>query len=331
MEEKMVIAVDAMGGDNAPTEVVKGAVLSLSNPKIHIILVGKEEKIREELNKLSYEKSRIEIVNASETIGFDEIPTVAMKEKKDASMFVGLKLLKEKKAEAFVSAGNTGALLIGATLTVGRIKGIERPVLATLLPNEKGYTFLLDCGANVDSKPEYLVQFAKMGSIYMENVLKIEKPKVALLNIGTEVEKGNMLTKATYPLLENTDLNFIGNVEARQVPTGIADVLVCDGFVGNIMLKYTEGLSTSLFLIIKRELLSNFMSKIGAIFAKKSFSNIKKNFDYSEIGGAPFLGLKSLVVKAHGSSNDKAIKGAIFQCIKFIENDIPNKIEQKLQ
>ncbi len=328
----ITIAVDAMGGDNAPEEIVKGALLALENKQIKIVLVGIKEAIENVIkqHQPNIDLSRLEIVEATEVIGTDEVPTVAIKSKKNSSLVVGLHLLKGGKADAFVSAGNTGALLAGATLIVGRIKGIERPALAVLLPNDKGFSFLIDCGANVDAKPSYLAQFGKMGSVYMENVIGIKNPRVALVNIGVEKEKGNGLTKEAYELLENAGINFTGNIEAREIPHGAADVLVCDAFVGNVILKYSEGFSKAILGMLKKELMSSTISKLGAVLSKKSFSRLKKSFDYSEIGGAPFLGLKSLVVKAHGSSNAKAICAAINQCVKFQEADIVNKIQQKL-
>ena len=328
--EKPVIAIDAMGGDNAPFEIVKGAATSASS-HVKLILVGDENAIISELGKYSYPEGSIEVVNASQVITGEDIPTVAIKQKKDSSMVVGLNMLKEGRAGAFISAGNTGALLTGATLIVGRIRGIERPALAGLLPNDdKTHTLLLDCGANVDCKPGYLVQFAEIGSVYMENVKGIKNPRVGLINIGTEAEKGNAVAKEAYELLKAGSLNFTGNVEASMISTGIADVLVCDGFVGNIVLKHTEGFAKSILKIIKEELLSSFMSKLGAFLAKGAFRNLKKRFDHREIGGAPFLGLNALVVKAHGSSDAKAISGAINQCNIFIENDIVHKIKDKI-
>ena len=327
----MRIAVDAFGGDNAPKEIIKGAVESLADPKLTVILVGKEDIINEELKQYSYDTSRLEIVHATEVITNDDSPTIAFKRKKDSSIVVGLKLLKESQADAFVSAGSTGALLTAATMIVGRISGIERPALATLLPNKNAYTFLVDCGANVDSKPTYLLQFAKMGSIYMKNVMNVKNPRVALINVGTEKEKGNALTKEVYTLLEaESRINFIGNMEARDIPLAEADVAVCDAFVGNVILKHSEGLSKALFDIIKAELMSSTLTKIGAALAKPAFKNIKKRFDYSEVGGAPFLGLNALVVKAHGSSNAKAIHSAIKQCAIFIEKDITQKIKENI-
>ncbi len=327
MVEKAIIAIDAMGGDNAPAEIVKGCADFSLTGGAKLLLFGDAKKVEAELKKHNHDKNVIEIVNTTQVVTGDDVPTVAIKQKKDSSMVVGLKAVKEKNAHAFVSAGNTGALLTGATLIVGRIKGVDRPAIATLLPNEnKTFTLLLDSGANVDVKPEYLLQFAKMGSLYMENVMRIKNPSVGLINIGTEVEKGNATVKEAHKLLSESALNFVGNVEASSVSVGAADVLVCDGFVGNVILKHTEGLSKSILNIIKEELMSTTMSKLGALMAKGAFKNIKKRFDYREIGGAPLLGLNALVVKAHGSSDAKAVFGALRQCKTFIENDIVEKI-----
>ncbi|MCL2674927.1 MAG: phosphate acyltransferase PlsX, partial [Defluviitaleaceae bacterium] len=292
---------------------------------------GQEEAINSELSKYDYDKSRISIVNAASVIENDDHPVAAIKAKKDSSMVVGLNLLKSKQAQAFVSAGNTGALLAGATLIVGRIKGIERPAIATVLPTTNNPFLLIDSGANVDCKPSYLVQFAMMGSVYMEAVLGVNKPKVGLINIGTEEEKGNALVKETYPLLGKSGLNFVGNVEAKELPFGAVDVVVCDAFVGNVVLKLSEGLSKALLGMVKDAMMSTLQAKIGAMLSMSALRGLKKKFDVSEVGGAPFLGLNALVVKAHGSSDARAITGAVNQCAKFISNDIVTKIESALQ
>lgn len=327
--ENIKIAVDAMGGDNAPYEVVKGAVEAVNEFGSSVILVGIEEIIKKELEKYNFPKEKIEIVNASEVISTEEVPTTAIRRKKDSSMVVGLNLVKNGEAKAFVSAGSTGALLTGATVIIGRIKGIERPALGTCLPTKKGFVFLLDSGANVDCKPNYLVQFAKMASVYVENVMNVKNPRVGLVNIGIEEEKGNALTKEVHELLKETDINFVGNIEAREIPLDGADIVVCDGFVGNVILKFAEGLSKGLLSIIKEEITKG-MYKFATLALKTPFKNIKKKFDSEEVGGAPFLGLKALVVKAHGSSKSKGIKNAIKQCTIFVENDIVLKIEEKL-
>lgn len=326
----IIIAVDAMGGDLAPVETVKGCVQALENENIRLVLVGRESEITAELEKYSYDKDRLSVADAPEVIGNDESPTAAIKQKKNSSIVVGLNMLKNGEAGAFLSAGSTGALLTGATVIAGRIKGVKRPALATVFPNTKGYTFLIDVGANVDAKPEYLVQFAKMGSVYMENIMGVENPRVGLVNIGAEKEKGNELVKAAYTLLEKAEVNFIGNVEARDIPLGAVDVAVCDAFVGNVILKYSEGLSKGILSMLKEELMATTVSKIGAALSKGAFASLKKRFDYTEVGGAPFLGVNGLVVKAHGSSNAKAFKNAINQCSYFIEKDIVKKIEEKI-
>lgn len=326
-----VIAIDAMGGDNAPFEIVKGCIEAVKEYNVKLILVGKKSLIDNELKRYSFDNNKIEVVNANEVITNDEAPTTAIRRKKDSSLVVGLNLVKEGTAKAFVSAGSTGAILTGGTVIIGRIKGIERPALATVLPTISGFSFLIDCGANVDSKPTYLSQFASMGTVYVENILGVKNPKVGLLNIGVEKEKGNALTKEAYELLENqNNINFIGNIEARDVTLGECDVIVADAFAGNVLLKATEGASSAILSIIKKELMATTISKIGALLLKNSFKNIKKQLDYSEYGGAPFLGLKSLIVKAHGSSDSKAIKNAIRQCVEFIDNDIVAKIEKNV-
>ena len=319
MEKRITVALDAMGGDYAPMETVKGAVDAVKELDVNIKLVGPAEQLRTELAKYQYDKERIEIVQASEVIGTDESPTMAIRRKKDSSLVVALNLVKNGEADAIVSAGSTGALLTGALLIVGRLPGVERPALGTCLPTKTGFTFLLDSGANVDCKPKYL-----------ENVFGIKNPKVALVNIGAEKEKGNALTKETYELLEQTDtIHFTGNIEPRNIPYGEADVIVCDGFVGNTILKLSEGLAKTIFEILKGEIMQGFY-KVGALILKTPFKNMKKFMDSDEIGGAPFIGLKSLVVKAHGSSNAKAFKNAVRQCVLFAEADIIGKIKDKI-
>lgn len=331
MKELIKIALDAMGGDNAPEAIVEGAIDAVNGHEgIKIILVGQEEAINIILEKHDFDKERIEIISAEEVITNDDAPVMAIRRKKDSSLVKGLNLVKEKKAEAFVSAGSTGAVLAGATFIVGRIKGIDRPALAPLLPTEKGVSLLIDCGANVDAKPSYLVQFAKMGSVYLENVLGIKNPKVGLINIGSEDSKGNTLAKETFPLLKEEPINFVGNIEARDIPTGEVDVLVCDAFVGNVVIKLTEGLAKTLFGFVKNAIMTNTRSKIGGALLKPSLKNMAKKFDYTEHGGAPLLGLEGLVVKSHGSSNAKVIKNSIFQCVKFSEMNINEKIKENI-
>ena len=327
MERNIVVAVDAMGGDNAPFEIVKGAVEAVKLYPVKVLLVGKEDIVNKELVSYTYDKDSIEVVNADEVIGTDEAPTEAVRHKRNSSMMVGLGLVKENKASAFISAGSTGALFVGGTVTVGRIKGIDRPALATCLPTLKGFSLLLDSGANVDCKPQYLEQFAKMGSVYAENVLGVKNPTVGLANIGIEKEKGNMLVKEVYGLLENSDINFIGNAEIVDIPYGAADIIVCDGFEGNTILKLTEGLSKALLTLIKGEITKG-PYKLAAAALKTPFSNIKKNFDSDQVGGAPYIGLKALVMKMHGSCKAPAVTNCIKQSISFIEKDTVAKIEK---
>lgn len=332
MQELVRVAVDAMGGDNAPLEIVKGAVEALELRKdLKVILVGPEETVRAELKKYSYDEARVEVVNASEVIEMAEPPVQAIRTKKDSSIVVAMKLVKNGEADAFVGAGSTGAVLVGGQLIVGRLKGVERPPLAPLLPTEKGASLLIDCGANVDARPSHLVQFAKMGSIYMENVMGIQNPRVAIVNIGAEEEKGNALVKETFPLLkECKDINFIGSIEARDIPAGYADVVVCEAFVGNVILKLYEGVGATMMSMIKKGMMSDFRSKMGALMVKPALKKTLKAFDASEYGGAPLLGLKGLVVKSHGSAKSVEIRHAIFQCEQFKEEKINEKIEEFL-
>jgi glycerol-3-phosphate acyltransferase PlsX len=315
--DNIKIAVDAMGGDNAPAAIIEGAVKAAEKfTDIRIILVGREDEVRAELKKHVY--SRISVLHAPEVIETGEVPTTAIKKKKNSSMVVGLNAVKKGEANAFVSAGSTGALLTGATIIIGRSEGIERPALGTMLPNKAGFTLLIDSGANVDAKPGYLLQFAQIGCDYVRRTLGVSNPRVGLINVGTEEEKGNELTKAAFPLLKDSGLNFVGNVEAREVPMGAVDVAVCDAFVGNVILKYTEGFAKAMMDMIKEELMATTLSKVGAMMAKGAFVNLKKRFDYREVGGAPFLGLKALVVKAHGSSDALAVSSAVGQCVNFL-------------
>lgn len=258
-----------------------------------------------------------------------EPPVMAIQKKKDSSIVVGLNLVKKQEADAFVSSGSTGAVLVGGQVIVGRIKGIQRPPLAPLIPTAKGVSLLIDCGANVDARPNHLVQFAQMGSIYMENVVGIRKPRVAIVNNGAEEEKGNALVKATFPLLkECRDINFVGSIEARDIPAGYADVIVCEAFVGNVILKLYEGVGATMMSMIKQGMMSDFRSKMGALMVKPALKKTLKAFDASEYGGAPLLGLKGLVVKSHGSARSVEIRHAIFQCEQFKEEKINEKIEE---
>ncbi|MDY5576980.1 MAG: phosphate acyltransferase PlsX [Lachnospiraceae bacterium] len=333
MSEKVIVAVDAMGGDNAPAEIVKGAVEALKrDPKIFIKLVGVESAVNAELAKYEYEKNRVEVINATEIIETGEPPVKAVMKKKDSSLVVAMKLVKEGIADAVVSAGSSGAILVGGQTIVGRIKGIERAPLAPLIPTAKGMSLLIDAGANMDAKSSYLVQFAKMGSIYMENVVGIKNPKVAIVNVGAEEEKGNALVKETYPLLKAcTDINFVGSIEARDIPGGDADVIVCDAFVGNVILKLYEGLGETLLSKIKSGLMMNLRSKIGALLIKPALKSTMKSFMSNEYGGAPLLGLNGLVVKSHGNSKSTEICNSILQCLTFREQKINEKIHEKIK
>lgn len=332
MSEYVKVAVDAMGGDNAPREVVKGAVEAVNgSDKVKVYLVGIKERVEKELSAYTYPKEQIEIVPASEIIETAEPPVIAIRKKKDSSIVKALNLVKDGTCDAFVSAGSTGATLVGGQVIVGRIKGVERPPLAPLIPTATGCSLLIDCGANVDARPSHLVQFAKMGSIYMENVMGIKNPKVGIVNIGAEEEKGNALVKETFPLLKNCpDINFIGSVEARDIPAGAADVIVCEAFVGNVILKTYEGVGATLISKVKEGMMTSLRSKIGALLVKPALKQTLKAFDLEQYGGAPMLGLKGLVVKTHGSPKSIEIKNSILQCITFTEQEISEKIRQML-
>lgn len=332
MDEMTRVAVDAMGGDNAPVEIVKGAVDAVNeNSKIKVYLVGVQERVETELSKYAYNKEQIEVVNATEVIETAEPPVLAIRKKKDSSIVVALNLVKNGTCDAFVSAGSSGAVLVGGQLIVGRIKGIERPPLAPLIPTETGCSLLIDCGANVDARASHLVQFAKMGSVYMESVMGIDKPKVAIVNIGAEEEKGNALVKETFPLLKNCpEINFVGSIEARDIPSGAADVIVCEAFAGNIILKLYEGVGATLIKKVKAGMMTSLRSKIGALLVKPALKKTLKTFDLEEYGGAPLLGLNGLVVKTHGSSKSVEVKNSIIQCLTFKEQRINEKIKEKV-
>ena len=332
MDEMTKIAVDAMGGDNAPLEIVKGVVEAVNeNSKIKVYLTGLQEVIKKELVQYTYNTEQIEVVNATEVIETAEPPVMAIRKKKDSSIVVALNLVKNGVCDAFVSAGSSGAVLVGGQLIVGRVKGIERPPLAPLIPTEKGCALLIDCGANVDARPSHLVQFAKMGSVYMESVVGISNPKVAIVNIGAEEEKGNALVKETFPLLKNCpEINFIGSIEARDIPTGYADVIVCEAFAGNIILKLYEGVGATLIKKVKAGMMTSLRSKIGALLVKPALKETLKAFSLDAYGGAPLLGLNGLVVKTHGSSKSVEIKNSILQCVTFKEQKINQKIKEKL-
>lgn len=326
------IAVDVMGGDHAPDEIIKGCVKATAEVESTLVLIGNEQIIKEKLSALTYDASKIEIVHAEEQIEMGEPPVIAIRKKKQSSMVIGLKLVKEQQVDGFISAGSTGALLTGATLIVGRIKGVERPAMAPFIPTQRGCSLLIDCGANVDAKPHYLEQFARMGTVYVEQSLHIKNPKVGLVNIGTEEEKGNQLSKEAYQLLNACeDINFCGNIEARDIPQGEADILVCDGFTGNIILKFMEGFGKWILTMLKVEFLKNVKTKLAALFMKQGLGQIKAKFDVSTKGGAPFLGVNGLVVKTHGSSKAQEIYSTIIQTEGFIKDELVLKLKDKFE
>ena len=332
MAEMVNVAVDAMGGDNAPAEIVKGAVEAINADKrVKVFLVGRQDAVNEQLKQYTYDPAQLEVVHAEEVIETAEPPVMAIRKKKDSSIVRCMTLVKEGHCDAMVSAGSTGAVLVGGQVIVGRIKGVERAPLAPLIPTEKGVSLLIDCGANVDARPSHLVQFAKMGSVYMEHVMGVPNPKVGIVNIGAEEEKGNALVKEAFPLLKNCpEINFVGSVEARDIPAGVVDVVVCEAFVGNVILKMYEGVGASLIKKVKAGMMTNLRSKIGALLVKPALKATLKGFSTDEYGGAPLLGLKGLVVKTHGSSKAIEVKNSVLQCITFKEQKINEKIQEQI-
>jgi glycerol-3-phosphate acyltransferase PlsX len=326
------IAVDGMGGDNAPGCMIDGAAEALKkSEEIEIFLVGRKEVLEPALVEKGVSDSRLHVVPASEVIETAEKPTEAIRNKKDSSMVVGLKMVKSGDADCFVSCGSTGALLVGGQVLAGRLKGVRRSPLATLIPTVAGRSLLLDCGANVDARATDLVQFARMGSIYMEHVVGVKNPTVGIVNIGAEEEKGNALVKETFPLLKAcTDINFVGSVEARDIPMGGVDVMLCEAFVGNVVLKMYEGTAMALFSVMKKSILSSARGKIGGMLIRPALHDMRHHFSSDEYGGAPMLGLKGLVVKAHGNSTGREVCTAILQCIAFSKADIAGKIEASI-
>lgn len=327
----MRIFLDAMGGDNAPQAPVEGAIEALRRwPDLEISLAGVLSEVEPLLKDCDDVRSRITLVDAPEVITNHDHPVMGVRQKKQSATVIGMLQLKDKQVDGFVSAGSTGATLAGGMFRLGRIPGIERPALAPLMPNGKGFFLLIDCGANVDCRPDYLFQFGMMGDAYMRGVMGLENPRVGLVNIGAEAEKGNALVKETYPLMEKAPYNFIGNVEARDITGDVADVLVADGFSGNLILKFMEGMAGTLLGIIKKEIMSDPVSKIGGLLAKPAFRRVKHAMDYTEVGGAPLLGVQGSVVKAHGSSNGHAISCAIGQCIKMVNGKVVETIAQQV-
>ncbi|PJI06621.1 MULTISPECIES: phosphate acyltransferase PlsX [Clostridium] len=328
----MIIAIDGMGGDNAPEAVIKGCIDAINEYNdLHIMITGPYDKINEKLNEYDFNRDKIEIIDAKDIITNNEHPVMAIRRKKESSLYKALHLVKDGKADAVISAGSTGALMAGATLMLGRIKGIDRVALSPIMPGKNSPFMVSDAGANVDCKPQYLLQFALMGKVYFENILNVKNPTIGLVNIGSEAEKGNDLTKNTYKLLKESGLNFVGNVEPREASNGDVNVLVCDGFVGNTLLKMYEGVAINIFKMLKSEMLSSTRSKIGALLLKPALKKFAKKFDYSEYGGSPFLGSKGIVIKAHGSSNAKAFKNAIKQAENCKKNEIITRISSQLE
>ncbi len=324
------IGIDAMGGDHAPEAVVKGAVEALSMISADLVLIGMEDQIKAQLASLKYDANRLIIHHASEVIENEDKPVRAIKSKKDASMVVGFEMLKNGQIDALLSAGNTGALLAGGLLKVGRIKGLDRPALCLPYPTSKGFSVLIDAGSNADCKPHNLYEFAVMGTIYARDVLGIENPTVGIANIGIEEGKGNILVVDAYPILKASDLNFIGNIEARDIPDGVCDVIVCDGFTGNIILKLSEGVASSFSGMLKAQLMKTKKNMLLGLLLKGVFTELKKKMDYTEYGGAPFLGTEGLIVKAHGSSNAKAIKNAIRYAEVCVKSQVVERIREEL-
>ncbi len=327
----MKIILDGMGGDNAPASVVEGAILASKEIEHQILIIGKEELINNELKKYKYDENKILVADATEVISNDDAPVRAVRSKKDSSIVKGINMVKSGEGDVFISAGSTGALLAGGLFILGRIQGIDRPALASIYPIVGGQpSLLVDAGANADCKPNNLLEFGIMGNIYMEKVIGRSNPKVGLVNIGSEAAKGSTLTKAAYNLLEQSDMNFIGNVEAREVPKGACDVIVTDGFTGNVLLKLTEGMAWNILQVLKRKFTEGTKAKIGAALLLDKIKGLKKEFDYSEYGGAPILGVKGPIVKMHGSSSANAVKNTILKAIPYAEGKIVDIIQNSV-
>lgn len=328
----MNIMIDGMGGDHAPEEIVKGAVQAAREISGTVSIIGREERINECLQALNWNGDNIEVVNATEVISNNESPAMAVRKKKDSSISKGMRMLKEGEVDAFISGGSTGALLSAGLLILGRIRGIKRPAIAAFFPKigMNDTSLILDCGANAESRPEYLLQYGIMGSIFVEKVKGIENPEVMLLNVGAEEEKGDPLHKESFELLRNVDINFKGNCEGRDVPFGCCDVVVTDGFSGNVFLKSSEGVALAVMKRIKQKMTEGLVAKAGALLSYNKLKEIKKEFDYSEEGGAPILGLKGPVLKIHGSSKANAVYNAILKAVPYVEQDVTALIENAI-
>lgn len=328
----MNIMIDGMGGDHAPEEIVKGAVQAAKEISGTVSIIGREEHINECLQALNWNGDNIEVVNATEVISNNESPAMAVRKKKDSSISKGMRMLKEGEVDAFISGGSTGALLSAGLLILGRIRGIKRPAIAAFFPKigMNDTSLILDCGANAESRPEYLLQYGIMGSIFVEKVKGIENPEVMLLNVGAEEEKGDPLHKESFELLRNADINFKGNCEGRDVPFGCCDVVVTDGFSGNVFLKSSEGVALAVMKRIKQKMTEGLVAKAGALLSYNKMKEIKKEFDYSEEGGAPILGLKGPVLKIHGSSKANAVYNAILKAVPYVEQDVTALIENAI-
>ena len=326
----MRIVVDAMGGDHAPSVVVDGAVQAARDLGLEIILAGRQEEVEPELAGYDTAGLAISLHHASQVIEMDDHPAAAVKAKKDSSMVVAMELVKRGEADAFFTAGNSGGALAAALFRLGRIRGIKRPAISTIFPSQtpQGYCFILDIGANADCKPEYLVQFAHMGSIYAERVLGVSNPRVAIVSNGEEEGKGNQLVKDTVPVLRASKLNFVGNAEGRDIPSGLADVIVTDGFTGNVIIKLAEGVSRMLLDVLKEEITSSNLSKMGALLAKPAFDQVRNRLDYREYGGAPLLGVDGPVIIGHGRSDARAIRNGIRMAAQTVENGVVEAIVQ---
>ncbi len=328
----MKIALDAMGGDRAPGVIVEGAIQALKEYKdLEIVLVGDEKKVKKELSKYRIKGLPLSIIHASQIVEMDELPTTTLRKKKDSSIMVAARLVKGKKAQAIISAGNTGAAMVATKVVLGTLEGIERPAIATLMPHINGVSILTDVGANVDCKPEHLLQFAIMGNTCAKEILRIERPKVGLLSVGRERVKGNELTKATHDLLKKTFLNFVGNVEGRDIFNGSVDVIVCDGFIGNVALKTAESLAETIQGMFKKEITKNFLRRLGALLSMGAYRELKKRIDYSEYGGAPLLGIDGVCIITHGGASALAIKNALRVAGEFINHRVNTHIIEAIK